>query len=184
MTETRTTDWLLTFTGKKFFPLEPSHRDVCIEDIAHSLAHQCRFGGHTQRFYSVAQHSVLVSENLPVKLQFEGLMHDAPEAYCGDLIRPIKYSLPGYREIEERIWIEIAFKYNLPIVLSKQVKIVDNRMLMTERRDLLVASGHEWSLARDFPPLHRAIKPMTPVRSKDCFLEAFHRLFSKQGGGK
>ena len=96
--------WFLTTTGRQFWPASPDPEQIQIEDIAHALSNLCRFGGHTREFYSVAQHSVLVSQNVPDDLRLVGLMHDATEAYCGDMIRPLKNVLPEFKELENGIW--------------------------------------------------------------------------------
>ncbi len=85
---------IVTYTGKVFDLLNPTPDKVCIEDIAHSLAYQCRYTGHTREFYSVAQHCVLMAENpdLPGDPMAK-LMHDAAEAYIGDIARPWKHLL-------------------------------------------------------------------------------------------
>ena len=82
--------WIETYTGKKVYPLRPDEETLCVEDIAHALALTCRFGGHCSEFYSVAQHSCLVSDLCPDGLKLAGLMHDAAEAYLGDVVSPIK----------------------------------------------------------------------------------------------
>jgi uncharacterized protein len=100
---TRTGDWIQTYTGKQFWPLSPLPEDIVIEDIAHALSMQCRFGGHVRTFYSVAQHSVHVSLLVEPQYALWGLLHDAAEAYLVDLPRPIKkFSEMGllYQEIE------------------------------------------------------------------------------------
>lgn len=92
------TDWIQTYTGRKFYPLEPDAADVNIEDIAHALAMKCRFNGHVKQFYSVAQHSVLMARHIkPTKtkvstfyLKMWALLHDAGEAYLADIPRPVK----------------------------------------------------------------------------------------------
>lgn len=83
-------DWMQTYTGRKFWPLNPRAEEVYIEDIAHSLALSCRFNGHCKVFYSIAQHSVLVSQIVKPTQQLIALLHDSAEAYLGDIIRPIK----------------------------------------------------------------------------------------------
>ena len=79
----------MTASGLGFDPEDPKPEAIVIEDIAHALSNICRFGGHTGSFYSVAQHSVLVSLHTNAKFARAGLMHDASEAYIGDIIRPV-----------------------------------------------------------------------------------------------
>jgi len=81
-------DWIQTYTGKRFWPLDPRPEDVDILDIAHSLSLLCRFTGHTSSFYSVSQHSILVAQEVPKRLRLWALFHDAAEAYIGDIARP------------------------------------------------------------------------------------------------
>jgi 5'-deoxynucleotidase YfbR-like HD superfamily hydrolase len=168
--------WFVTFTGRRFFPLNPDPVDIQIEDIAHALAHQCRFAGHVRTFYSVAQHSVLVSENLPPSLALIGLLHDAAEAYCQDIIRPIKHSegLEGYRQIERRMERTIASRWDLTWPWPPEVKEADNRALMTERRDLL--PPHTWEWFTKLPPFPERITPQPPEVAKERFLSRYHHL--------
>lgn len=104
MTEPRTGDWMITFTGRKYWPLDPRADEVCIDDIATALAHQGRYNGHGRHFYSVAQHSAELARWFMAKgdhpLARWALLHDAAEAYVGDVIRPLKKFLPGFAEIE------------------------------------------------------------------------------------
>lgn len=147
----RTGPWFLTYSGRQFFPFDPRPEDVHPEDIAHSLAHLCRFQGHCRSFYSVAQHSVYVALVLPPELKLAGLLHDATEAYCGDLIRPIKCQLPAYAEIEALIWEAVAERFGLPVELPAAVKEADARLLQTERRDLLAPHPWPWTLDQGDP---------------------------------
>src|SRR4051794_15527189 len=87
--------WITTFSRRQFWPLDPHSDEIHIEDIAHSLSQQCRFGGHSRSFYSVAQHSCLVSALCKANDALWGLLHDASEAYLGDIPRPLK-SLPEF----------------------------------------------------------------------------------------
>lgn len=168
-------DWFVTFEGMKFYRLDPRPEDICIEDIAHALSHVCRFGGHSRKFYSVAQHSVLVSDLCHVAT-FQGLMHDATEAYCGDMVRPLKYSLPHYRVIEQRIWEAICERFQIPKTMHPEVKRADNTVLMTERRDICTPSNHRWSLQDEFPPMEAVIEPWSPIEAKLMFMERFEFL--------
>ena len=170
--------WLLTYTGQKFYPMDPRPEEIRIEDIAHSLANICRFGGHSLRFYSVAQHSIIVSRAC-TQAPFQGLLHDATEAYCGDIIRPIKINMPEYRELESRIWLVVCERFGLAPKMHPEVKVNDNRALMTERRDILVHSDHEWSLAKDYPPLTDTIFPDPPTVAESVFLTEFRHYWKE-----
>lgn len=131
--------WLQTFTGRKFWPLDPRPEDVCIEDVAHALAHQCRYAGHCARFYSVAEHSVLVMRFASPENRLAALLHDAAEAYLCDIPRPLKKQLPGYVEAEHRAEIAIAQAFGISHQWPwpDEVKEIDNRILADERRLLM-----------------------------------------------
>lgn len=137
--ESDSMNWIPTYTGKKFDLFLPMPDDVDILDIAHALANTCRFGGHTTRFYSVAQHSVLVSQVCQPWDAFVGLLHDAAEAYCGDVVRPLKKLLPEYAELEAGIQAAIFAAFGLTDVAAAQqrIKLWDDILLATEVRDLL-----------------------------------------------
>lgn len=125
-------------TKRGFFDvLDPDPAAIVLHDIARSLSRTPRFLGHTEQTYTVAQHCVLLAMRLPEELRFVGLMHDAPEAYTGDIIRPMKVAIgPRMKEIEDRIWQAFCLKYDMAFDLPEAVKIADNRMLATEYRDL------------------------------------------------
>jgi hypothetical protein len=124
--------WIQTYTGKKFYPLDPRAEEVNINDIAYVLAGEWRFGGHCSPRISVAQHSVMVSEHLPLNLALWGLLHDASEAYVRDLNRPIKQRLPEYKSIENRIMEVIAEKFNLPWPMPDEIHTPDERVMAGE----------------------------------------------------
>lgn len=99
----RVGNWMLTYSGKKFYPLDPHADEICIEDIAHALSMICRYNGHSRKFYSVAEHCTIMSlDGFPGDPRWR-LMHDATEAYICDVIRPLKSSLMGYDHIEWRL---------------------------------------------------------------------------------
>ena len=96
----RVGDWIQTFSGGCFWPLDPRSSEVDIHDIAQSLAMTPRYRGHTVRFYSVAEHSVLVSRAVPPEYALWGLLHDAAEAYTADIPSPLKRSIAEWPTIE------------------------------------------------------------------------------------
>lgn len=178
-------DWFQTYTGRKFHVLAPRAEDVCLEDVAHALSHLCRFAGHCLRFYSVAQHCVLVSRLVPERLALHGLLHDAAEAYTGDLIRPIKRSLREYTVafdvIEAAVEHVVAQHFGLPPLDDEEaglVKQADIRALATERRDLLLATGLHWESTEQHPPHEETIHPLAPVDARRLFLDRYAQLRS------
>lgn len=123
-----------TWTGQRVDPLEMAPEEVSIEDIARALSRQCRYNGHVGGFLSVARHSVMVSEHLEPcgrTAALWGLLHDAAEAYLGDLVRPLKHGDFGhaYLEAEERVERVIAEAFDLPYPMPDYVKDADNFVL-------------------------------------------------------
>ena len=150
--------WIQTYTGKKFYPLNPRVEDVDIRDIIHALSLKCRFTGHCSTFYSVAEHSYRVAEKLPKELKLQGLLHDATESYLPDVARPIKLAI-NFQAIEHPVWIAIAKKFGLPSELDPLVHETDTRMLMTEARDLMGEPPESWGV--DAEPYYEDIR-ITP----------------------
>lgn len=137
-------DWMQTHSGLRFYPLDPRVEDIRLEDIAHALPMVCRFRGHCARFYSVAEHSLLVAgavfrETHDASLGLAALLHDASEAYLCDIPRPVKHlpEMAAYREVEKTVERVIAERFGLAFPMSGVVKRHDERALMTERRDLV-----------------------------------------------
>jgi hypothetical protein len=167
-------EWIETYTGRPFYPLDPDPSQVDLRDIAHSLSMQCRFAGHSRWHYSVAQHSVLVARHLPSDLAPWGLLHDASEAYLIDLPRPVKYEVEGYREAEVRVMMVIAQKFGLEWPEPDAVKIADNEALSTEKRDLLHESC-EWGI--EMPtPWKEPIERWTHEHAESTFLAVADKL--------
>jgi hypothetical protein len=164
--------WILTFTGKKFFPLDPKPEDICIEDIAHALALTCRYNGHSREFYSVAQHAEIMSY-LPGDPRWL-LMHDAAEAYLSDVPRPIKPMLPEFRTIEDTILAVIGGKYGLGDPDHKNIKHADMVMLATEKRDVLLPCP-DWPLILP-DPLPLKINPWPWQIAEEMFLDRVKEL--------
>jgi hypothetical protein len=177
-----TGNWIQTFSGGKFHPLHPSAEEVNIRDIAHALANQCRFAGHVRDFYSIAQHSVLVSWNCPKEFALWGLLHDAAEAYICDLPRPIKYDpeMAIYKVIEKRIEAVIIEHFGLaPTVEPPEIKATDRRLLYTERRDLLPPlpwDSDDWGMGLEGQPFEWRITSWEPKQAERIFMARYEEL--------
>ena len=143
---------------------------VRLIDIAHSLGNLCRFTGHTRVFYSVAQHCYHVAENCDDP--WEGLMHDAREAYANDLATPVKSVLSDYRPLEQNIHEAIAHKFGLARNTPENVKEVDRRMCLTEALTLVDPKADQWPCFEGVEPIQMSITPWTPAQAKVNFLQA------------
>lgn len=157
--------------------------------------------------YSVAQHSVLVSYNVPQEYALEGLLHDAAEAYIGDMIKPIKSQLvpdfeaieeilyacgvqksgaiaaeimdavPNYKRIEKRVDAAIRYRFGLPAEESEFVKVADYRAVLTEHRDLQADTGAVDWGVAKLPPFEEKIIPVLPSVARRMFLDRFNELY-------
>lgn len=141
-------DCIRTVSGIYINVFEPTAEMICIEDIAHGLANQCRFGGHLPEFYSVAEHSLnccyLIEEP---EHKLAALMHDASEAYLMDIPRPIKQRLSNYKEIEDGLMKLIADVFGFEYPLHEKIKKVDETMLQIEW-DCLMLKNARWLLKK------------------------------------
>jgi hypothetical protein len=170
----RVGDWIQTASGRKFWPMDPSVHDVEIGDIAHALSMLCRFGGHCLRFYSVAEHSVLLSRAAPRPHKLWALLHDASEAYLVDVPRPIKPSLGGYKEAELAIARVIAARFHLHLGAPDIVKRLDKAILLDERAQNMTPTNEVWVGAD--APLGVTLQFWSPDRARREFLDEFERL--------
>lgn len=171
--------WIQTYSGKRFTPTNPKYSAIVIQDIAHALSMQCRFSGHCKKFYSVAQHSVLVSYLCNVEDALWGLLHDATEAYLVDIPAPLKRSgkFDAYLDFEKEMQTAICQRFSLPEKEPPSVKIADKIMLATEARDLLVSLREDWTYAVEPAPFR--IDPLLPEAAEELFLKRFYQLVGK-----
>jgi len=144
--------WFLTRTGKKCHPFSVELDDLDLADILPALSNLPRFNGHTA-FHSVAAHSYWVAKLVPEEreLKLWALLHDAAEAYLGDVVRPVKECLPEFRAAEERILLAIALKFGLPWPIPELVHHADRVVLATEVRDLYPPELYD-AFGFDVPP--------------------------------
>lgn len=180
-------NFIETRSGRRFEPLNPDPDQLAITDIAHALSHQCRFSGHTQIHYSVAEHSVRVADLLrsrgaPVELVLAGLMHDASEAYLVDLPSPIKSDprFSFYRTAELRLMDVIAKHFGFSRAWKnhqKEIRDADLTLLATEARDLMAYRPEHWDV-KQLPcaPLPTRIIPWSIESARGAFYCRFQSL--------
>jgi hypothetical protein len=157
-----------SYTGRRFWPMDPRVEDIDIFDIAHALSHVCRFGGHCSPFYSVAEHSVYVSKQVDAMIAAEGLLHDASEAYLADVPRPLKVQLPQYQFAEAEWERVIAQKFSLLHPRPSQVKQADEAMLAREAQVLLGDPPADWGI--EAAPAAVVIVRLLPDEAEFVFL--------------
>lgn len=166
----------ITVTGGAYFDiLNPTAYDYPIEVIANALSNICRYTGHVDKYYSVAEHSVLVSKAVPEKYALEGLLHDASEAFVGDVSSPLKKLLPEYQKIEDAIQAAIAKHFNLIYPFPDAIHEADKRVYWAERAT--VAPGKD-TLWHQELRASRKVTPsgMSPIMAKRMFLSRFKEL--------
>ncbi len=168
-------------TGRAFplLNLEPGR--VNIEDIVPALSRICRFNGHTEHFYSVAQHSVHVSSLVPKKYRMEALLHDAAEAYTQDIPTCWKQV---YRKLAPELWAHITNlehmvhdELDIPRIMSPAVKFADGIALATEKRDLLPTCDYPWAEMPEPDP--KTIIPLPPKDAEFAFWGRYYDLIEE-----
>ncbi len=170
---------ILTYTGKTIDPFNVKPSDICIEDIAHGLSLLCRYGGQCNRFYSVAEHCIIMAtyrgfRKHPLAL----LLHDAAEAYIGDIIRPIKRELPQFKQFENNFMFAVAVKFGLEPSIFTTVKKPDNIMLATEAHWIMSDKffNGRTDVARDMVDTAIPFTFFTPELAEKKFLQIYKEL--------
>jgi uncharacterized protein len=169
---------ITTLSGKFFDILNPEEYEYDIEEIATSLSNLCRYTGHVNTFYSVAEHSVLVSRIVPERLALAGLLHDASEAYLGDVSSPLKKLLPEYQSIEERVQQAIAKAFNLGDGLSRpEVHEADKRMYWQERQSVANNGVRDTLWHQDLRATRKVeAMGMSPMMARRMFIKRYREL--------
>lgn len=176
--------YIMTASGEDFWFLNPAPETIKIGDIASALSKLCRYTGHCRHFYSVAQHSVIVSHLVPEELALEGLMHDASEAYLGDISSPLKRLLPEYQVIEKSLESAIAAKFGLmfhpELGWPSPVGRADISALALEKKLLLPESKTPWGILEGVECPDEKLLPhcWQPVVAELRFLQRFKELTS------
>lgn len=171
MSQRDASPWMYTFTGVQFTPLDPQLEQIRIEDIAHALAGINRYNGHTRYYITVAQHSLLVSHQVPAADALWGLLHDAAEAYLGDCISPLKHHTEygkAYQAHEARLQAAICQRFGLPVACPVSVLRADHAQLQEEFKWLLDPA------ARTDRRLH--VRTMPALEAELEFLNRFREL--------
>jgi hypothetical protein len=168
--------WMMTAGVRRYWPHDPRPEEIYIDDVAHHLSMECRFTGACKRFYSVAEHCVLVSKLIADAFAFEGLMHDAHEAYTRDMASPTKQSLPDYKAMEAKNWRAMARRFQMAEELPHQVHEADMLAYQIERQQLMPAAPVEWGLGEwtNLPNVGRLGLP--PEEAEALFLSRFEEL--------
>lgn len=174
----RNGDWLQTYKGRQFWPLDPKPEEVFLDDIAHALGNLCRFNGHCTRFYSVAEHCVHVSREVPHELALMGLLHDASEAYVADVPRPLKPFLKEYSRIEFGVECAIYERFGIKskdILQGRvEVKRADNAMLAAEYKAAMTDPPREWNLPE--PAAERDVYFWKPTWAAYWYIKRFEEI--------
>jgi len=178
--QVKQTESCIAITGGVFFDLlRPDEMEYDIEVIANALSHLCRYTGHVDRFYSVAEHCVLVSKAVAEKYALEGLLHDASEAFVGDVSSPLKKLLPEYQKIEDNIQRAIAKYFGLVYPFPSAVHEADKRLYWAERAT--VAPGKDGLWHQELRASRKVVPSgMSPIMAKRMFLARYKELTNER----
>jgi hypothetical protein len=181
-----TNAWIPTYTGRRFSPLSPDPAEIDIEDIAHSLSNLCRYGGHSKKFYSVGEHSLLceeLGENRHLELMELKwlLLFDSSKTYMLDIPGPIINFIPAFKGIEYQLLKCIASRFELSFPVPFIIKEID-RIVTSMEKSALYDSGFPWEEEQlgchdDTSPGGIEIKCFRPEIIEVNFLEKFSQLF-------
>jgi acetolactate synthase regulatory subunit len=178
--------YLQTVSGRWVNPFDPDPAQIDPDDISRALGNQCRFGGHSRVFYSVAQHCVIVSRVVEerggdAEDVFAALMHDATEAYLGDMPHPLKHRSAlgaAFREAEARLEEAIRDRFNIKANVP-EAKRVDRALLATERRAFSAEAWH-WPELEDVEPLEIELTAWPPDTAAEEFARRYAELDARR----
>lgn len=172
--------WIQTYSGGRFWPLDPRADEVKLIDIAQALANKCRYAGHCTRFYSVAEHSVLVSRAVPAEHAMWALLHDAGEAYLADIPRPVKRFLPEWKPIEAAVMRAVCEHFGLPEDEPAAVKAADTAILTDEMKAIMAPPPEPWT--HGFPAgTGLIVRGLAPEDARTAFLDRYEEIRWEEG---
>ena len=171
---------IMLYSGVELDFLNASACQFTIEDIAHGLSMLCRYVGQCRDFYSVAEHSLLVSDMVP-EHAFAALMHDAAEAFVGDITRPLKQMLPQFKRIEHQVEEAIALRFGVPRPMPAAVKRADLAVLAAEQDQLMPPGTSHWAVEAGIQPAPIHVRSLSPREAKEAFLSRFEELRPRSG---
>lgn len=169
-------------SGRYFDFRDPQPDQFTLEDIAGALSKICRFGGHCNRFYSVAEHLVhchsqAEADGADLGTRAAVFMHDATEAFCGDMVRSLKIMIPDYQDVEERIERVVSLKFSLNFEDHYDyIKEIDNAMLIAERDELFSEDDVEWTGEDKVRLIKAYIKCWTPAKAESKFMAIARKI--------
>lgn len=152
-----------------------------IGDVARGLSHICRFAGQCDRFYSVAEHSVYVSQIVAPELALAGLLHDAAEAFVGDMAKPLKVMCPDYQAIEKRIERAVLDRFGISLPLDPAIKEADIVMLATEQAQIM-RNRDDWEYTRGRAVADLTIQCLAPDDAFNLFIRRYEELTGQTSG--
>lgn len=173
-------NYIATLSGTNFYVDELNIEDIPLEDMAHALSMNCRYNGHVEKFYSVAEHSVLVSKLVPEEDALWGLLHDITEAFVPDVPRPFKALIYGFKEFEERLAKKLADYCGLPWPMPETVHYIDKHIVGSEAR-VLFPDPPDWVEHYDDVCPHRMIKALTPEQAERAFIDRYKEITNGKG---
>lgn len=162
-------------SGAWFDFLDPESSPFDIDDIAYGLSNTCRYAGQCCAFYSVAEHSLLVSETARGH-EYSGLMHDAAEAFIGDVTRPLKQLLPEFKRIEAVVEAAIFRRFDVPMPTPKEIKEADLRVLAAEQAQIMPPETSLWVRDEGITPAPITVRHLSPEMARTAFLDRYHSL--------
>jgi len=172
--------WMQVGAGRIFYPFDPRPEEVHIDDIGTGLSRIIRYNGHSDTWVTVAQHSVQCEymarkDGLSVSDRLAILMHDAAEAYIGDMIRPLKCMFPEFKRVEAKVYAAIEEALSLPYLDESTIKYYDNLAWAWEKRDFF-PSSREWPYTPDIPDHLHTMVQWSHAHSRNVFMATFWHL--------